>query len=82
MKTSDNATREQIPDTSHLCPICGKTKFPSIYSFEICEECGWEDDDYQEKHPEEDLPPNYLSMNEYKKKYEEGWTPEWLSPEE
>lgn len=62
----------------HKCPICGKTEFSSWNSYEICPECGWEDYYAQEEFPDDDLGPNYMSLNEYKAKYESGWRPEWL----
>ena len=36
----------------HMCPVCGKFEFPTHGSYEICEECGWEDDGMQETDPE------------------------------
>lgn len=35
----------------HLCPICGKFEFPTRGSYDVCEECGWEDDSLQELDP-------------------------------
>ena len=32
----------------HLCPVCGKYEFESRGSFDLCEECGWQDDPMQE----------------------------------
>jgi len=32
----------------HLCPVCGKYEFESHGSFDLCEECGWQDDPMQE----------------------------------
>lgn len=62
----------------HLCPVCGKTMFPQHGSFETCPVCGWEDDECQERYPEEDGGANGASLNEYKRRYESGWRPEWL----
>lgn len=62
----------------HACPICGKTVFPVHDSYEICEECGWEDDWYQEAYPTEDSGANEMNLLEYKAAYEHGWRPDWL----
>ena len=35
----------------HLCPICGKFEFLTRGSYDVCEECGWEDDSLQELDP-------------------------------
>jgi len=61
----------------HLCPICGKYKFKTDGSFDICVVCGWEDDSFQLQNPEE-TGANEFSLNEYKEKYKAGWRPEWL----
>lgn len=37
----------------HMCPVCGKYEFPAHGSYEVCEECGWEDDAIQEEEPNE-----------------------------
>ena len=33
----------------HNCPVCGKFEFEERGSFDICENCGWEDDPIQEE---------------------------------
>lgn len=62
----------------HMCPVCGKTEFPEMGSFDICTECGWEDDLIQTKYPDEDAGANEMSLNKYKAAYESGWRPDWL----
>ena len=62
----------------HLCPVCGKTVFPYRNSHKVCDECGWEDDWYQELYPYEDLLANELCLRKYKSAYNSGWRPEWL----
>lgn len=37
---------------AHKCPVCGKYEFPEEDSFDICPECGWEDDWVQEDDPD------------------------------
>lgn len=65
--------------TPHKCPVCGKYKFSEWNSYDICPECGWEDDSAQEKNPDDDLGVNMVSLNEYKSKYESGWRADWLN---
>ena len=64
--------------TPHKCPVCGKTEFPYVGSFEVCDECGWEDDPIQEEFPDEDGGANEMSLNEFKAKYESGWRADWI----
>lgn len=59
---------EPIP---HMCPICGKYEFEDDGSFDICIYCGWEDDNLQTARPDYAGGANELSLNEYKKQYEE-----------
>ena len=62
----------------HVCPVCGKTVFPYRDSHKVCDECGWDDDWYQEEYPHEELLANELSLCEYKSAYNNGWRPKWL----
>ncbi|MCM1059071.1 MAG: hypothetical protein NC452_02130 [Eubacterium sp.] len=71
--------KAETEKTPHKCPICGKTEFPETGSFDICTECGWEDDMIQTEEPDEEAGANMMSLNEYKTAYESGWRPEWLS---
>lgn len=50
----------------HMCPVCGEYEFEEEASFDICLVCGWEDDDFQAKYPDEDGGANILSLNEAK----------------
>lgn len=63
---------------AHMCPVCKKYEFDHMDSFEICPECGWQDDLYQEENPDEDCLANEMSLNEYRAAYERGWRPEWI----
>jgi len=53
----------------HKCPVCGKHEFTDFWSFEDCPVCGWMDDGYQEKYPDEDACANTMSLNEAKMNY-------------
>lgn len=59
-------------DTSHICPVCGKFTFRKKCSFDFCEVCGWQDDCFQERYPDEDHCANIMSLNEARKAYAEG----------
>lgn len=48
-----------------VCPVCGKTKFESSKSYEICSFCGWENDGVYEADG-----ANKISLKEYKERYE------------
>ncbi|MCC8014659.1 MAG: hypothetical protein LIO87_05640 [Eubacterium sp.] len=64
--------------SKHKCPVCGKTEFESYNSYDICDVCGWEDDGFQEEYPDEPECANEYSLNEYRKKYQSRWRPEWV----
>ena len=48
----------------HMCPVCGRYEFEEEGSFDICEVCGWEDDNYQERHPDYVDGANHISLNQ------------------
>lgn len=73
------AEKLKAKKTPHKCPICGKTEFPERGSFDICSECGWEDDLIQTDDPDEEAGANIMSLNEYKTAYDSGWRPDWLA---
>ncbi len=54
------------------CPVCGKIAFPRVHSYEFCENCGWQDDSYQQEFPDEDIGLNYLSLNDARLAYKKG----------
>ena len=63
----------KIQQGPHKCPVCGTSEFPFWGSYDVCETCGWEDDPVQENNPDMDFGANMYSLNEYKKKYEDGY---------
>ncbi|MCC8135609.1 MAG: hypothetical protein LIO40_02905 [Ruminococcus sp.] len=58
----------------HKCPVCGKYEFENRDSFDICEVCGWEDDDFQLKKPDYKGGANKMSLNEAIEAYKNGKT--------
>ena len=46
------------------CRCCGKLTIEERDDHEICEVCGWEDDQYQNEHPERGGGANVVSLNE------------------
>ena len=48
-----------------LCPVCGQTEFQEERNYDICENCGWENDGHLEEGG-----ANTLSLTEYRKRYQ------------
>lgn len=63
--------KENHIKTSHICPICGKYKFNDYGLFDICPNDGWEDDPLQNENPNYSGGANNLSLNDYKKDYQD-----------
>lgn len=53
----------------YKCPVCGKFTLDREEAFEICDVCGWEDDPYQRRNPDEDCCANQISLNQAKQTY-------------
>lgn len=63
----------------HKCPVCGKAVFLGECStYDVCPECGWEDDRIMEDSPNDDAGANEMSLNEYRRAYRSGWRPTFL----
>lgn len=63
---------DNLPEpTPYICPVCGKYEFADHGYCEICSYCGWEDDEFQEENPDDPRGANEISLNDYKKRYEE-----------
>jgi len=54
------------------CPCCGQFTLEEKGVYEICNVCGWEDDPVQSKESDYAGGANELSLNQYRKKYENG----------
>ena len=53
------------------CPCCGEGLVTEGHEFDICDVCGWEDDNYQFAHPNYRGGANPMSLNEARAKYRE-----------
>lgn len=51
------------------CAVCGESE---LESFDICDNCGWEQDDSQEREHDLKGHANKMSVNEAKKAWTEG----------
>lgn len=47
-----------------FCPCCGEGLVDEGHLYDVCEICGWKDDDYQFNHPDYRGGANHLSLNE------------------
>ena len=65
----------------HMCPVCGKYEFEYHGCFDICEVCGWEDDNLQEKYPDLMGGANTMSLNQMREGYKMGKTREQVKEE-
>lgn len=62
-------------DRSDICPVCGKYHFSEPNTYEMCQVCGWFDDPLQFEEPDYAGGNNALSLNEYRKKWQNGEIP-------
>ncbi len=58
-----------IKNPPYKCKSCGKGNIEQ--EFDICEYCGWEDNNLQNEHPDYMGGANRMSLNQYKKFWEE-----------
>ena len=56
-----------------LCPVCGKYEFSDYDEYEICDICGWEDDEIQELYPDE-TGANSVTLTEAREAWAKGIT--------
>ena len=52
------------------CPICGFVTLRSDREHSICAICMWEDDLVQARYPDYEDGANYMSLNEYRKRWQ------------
>ncbi len=52
-----------------LCPCCGKRMVDAGHTYDICEVCGWEDDNNQFLYPDDDRGANGVSLNKARLMY-------------
>lgn len=62
-----NIEESTIPP--YKCKVCGMGNIEQ--SYDICQFCGWEDDDIQNEKPDYMGGANEMSLNQYKKFWEE-----------
>lgn len=64
MSRKNMITDIQTTDEDTTCPICGRHKFSTPNSFEICPICDWMDDAVQANNPDWDGCANRSSLNQ------------------
>lgn len=65
---------ENKNDKTIKCPICGNLSFGEDDDYENCDVCGWENDPYQRRHPDETGANNQWTINDARRAWEEGKT--------
>lgn len=53
------------------CKCCGEMTIDEDDMFDICENCGWESDPFQEENPDYKGGANQMSLNEAKEAYKQ-----------
>lgn len=65
MKKSDRDYEKRV------CPVCGKHE---LLLFDVCDECGWENDPLQHDKPDYKGGANSMSLNQARAAYAAGET--------
>lgn len=68
--------------SKYKCPCCGKETLSEERMYEICSNCGWEDDDVQFSNPDFAGGANYFSLNKYRELFMQGKDIKKLEQEE
>jgi len=74
LKIKENPNWEYLesvcpPPAPHECPICGKHEFKDKWCYEVCPQCGWEDDMAEEWGEDCLSGANGATINEYRDRY-------------
>ena len=56
----------------YACPVCGEFEFTYAGRFEICPVCGWADNLFQLRNPNEEDSANCMSLNQARRAYARG----------
>lgn len=57
------------PIRKKKCFCCGEYTIPARTENEVCPVCGWIDDSYQNKHPDDPNGQNGISLSEFRQQY-------------
>lgn len=69
MYFENKRTGKMMECPPYKCKVCGLSDIE--YSYQVCRFCGWEDDDIQNDYPNYIGGANKMSLNQYKKFWEE-----------
>ena len=65
-----NDINDNPEETLYKCPVCGKMTYSSRGTFEICPECGWEDEGIDGDDEETMFGPNGdCTIRQYREEY-------------
>ena len=66
-----------MTEKTYRCPVCGNLSFAAPDDFEYCDVCGWQNDTWQEDHPDEEGGGtcNVVSLNHYREDWKAGRGP-------
>lgn len=66
-----------MTEKTYRCPVCGNLSFAAPDDFEYCDVCGWQNDTWQEDHPDEEGGGtcNVVSLNHYREDWKAGCDP-------
>lgn len=54
------------------CPVCGKYEFAEVDDYDVCQVCGWENEDFQNRNPDFAGGANDMSLNQAREAYKRG----------
>ena len=65
MGENTGMNKSNYTSLNRKCAVCGAQVEP----YDICENCGWQDDDIQKINPDSRKGPNKISLNEARQLY-------------